>query len=122
MTAMTFTAEMPFTVLDVAALADRFDREAAAIARQHADAAHMTYVVATLYVGLLPEAPATLSRIAEYVAEAEAAAHHTETGAREYPEQFDNLASAAKYAARMAAADLDRMVAALADLDAATAA
>lgn len=120
MTALTFTAETPFTVLDVAALADRFDTEARAAARDHADAAHCTFIVATLYDGLLPESADVVSRIAEYAAEAEAAAHHVETGDKEYPEQFDHLASAAKYAARMASHLLDGLSARLADLDAAT--
>jgi hypothetical protein len=125
MTALTFTAETPFTTLDVAALADLFDREAAQAARQHADAAYCTYLVATLYDGTMPgvgreSVPYVLSQIAEYAADAEAAADHIERGTKEYAEDFDNCASAAKYAARMASALLDGLSTRLADLDAAT--
>lgn len=123
MTALAFTAT-EFTTFDRAALADVFDHEAAATAREFADAAYATYLVATVYDGILPgvgsKSPTyIIGQIAEFAADAEAAAAHTELGAREYPAQFDHLASAAKYAARMASALLDGMASRLADLDAA---
>jgi hypothetical protein len=126
MTLLTFTAADPFTVIDVAALADVLDREAAATARQYADAAYATFLVATCYDGLMPEGTGrtstayALSQIAEYAADAEAAADHVERGTKEYAEDFDHCASAAKYAARMASALLDGLSQRLADLDAAT--
>lgn len=125
MTALTFTATESVT-FDRAALAAMFDREDATAAREYADAAYSTYLVATLFDGLLPATddhtnPAyVLSQIAAHAADAEAAAHHIETGAKEYAEQFGHLVKSAKYAARMASALLDSLSVTLADLDAAT--
>lgn len=121
MTALTFTAT-DSTSIDVATALAEFDREAAEAARQYADAATSTHAAAVVVAAALPDefrtiggadAAHVLSIIAEHAADAEQAAHHIESGAREYAEQFDNLASSAKYDAQSAARFFDYLAAGL---------
>lgn len=122
---LTFTTATALTVHADAILAAA-DVQAAATARQHADAAASTLAVARTVADLLPatfrtpggaDAAYTVALIAEHADDAERAAAHVETGTREYAEQFDHLASSAKFDARMAASMLDYLTAGLVAYD-----